>query len=199
MYKLLRRLNLIIPGICFFNALHSQTIQQNDDILYWTKKHRLTFVDFKGKISLEDTALHEGSTKMLTHKLGAIVKSIDVRLVTERGKTVFTINAGMKKESSWIKDYGDTVSLKHEQGHFDICEIYARILRRDIQKVKSLSEAKEMYDKIATDEESEQDKYDKENTFQLGGITTDWSEKIINRLKELESYHNPIVTLTIDK
>ena len=199
MCKLLRRLNLIILCLSFFIVLDSQIIQQDDDILYWTKNHRLTFADFQGKANKEDTTLHETSAKMLIHKLGSIIKSIDVHLVTERGKTAFTIYAGMKKKSSWIKDYGDTISLKHEQGHFDICEIYVRILRRDIQNAKSLSEAKEIFDKVSNDEELEQDNYDKENTFQLGGITADWSEKIIFRLKELESYNNPVVTLAIDK
>ena len=157
------------------------------------------FADFQGKPKKEDTTLHNVSPKMLTHKLGSIIISIDVDYVTARGKTVFTIRAGMKKNASWIKDKGDTLSLKHEQGHFDICEIYARILRRDIRNAKSFSEAKAIYDKVATDEEREHNSYDKENTFQEDGITQSCKEKIFSRLKELERYEHPVVALPIDK
>lgn len=198
MHKFLKRLQLILLCSCIFCKLYSQ-IQNGDDILNWSQSHRLTFEDFKGKPTQSDTTLHELTPKMLTHKLGAIIKSIDVHLLTERNKTTFTIQAGMKQDLSWIKDYGDTIELKHEQGHFDICEIYARILRRDIKNAKSLSEAKELYEKTSEDEEAEQDNYDKDNTYQVGGITIEWEEKISNRLKELEAYKNPIVTLLIDK
>lgn len=197
-HELLRKFKVVVSCICFCTALNSQPVQSDNDILYWTKNSRLTFSDFQGMPSQKDTTFYEASPKILTHKLGSIIKSIDVHLVTESGKTTFTIYAGMKKNLSWIKDYGDTISLKHEQGHFDICEIYTRIFRQEIKNAKSLSEAKAIFDKVSTDEELEQGNYDRDNTFQLGGITKDWSEKIINRLKELEPYSNSVVTLSID-
>jgi hypothetical protein len=49
------------------------------------------------------------------------------------------------------------------------------------------------------DEELEQDNYDQHSTYQSGGITSDCSKKIINRLKELEPYSTPVVILAIDK
>jgi hypothetical protein len=188
----------MILGISSFHVLPAQT-SEDDDILYWTKSQRLAFADFQGRPRREDTALQEASAKMLTHKLGSITKSIDVQYKTGPGKTVFTIQAGMKKGLSWIKNPGDTLSLKHEQGHFDICEIYTRMFRRDIQKAKSLAEAKELFDKATAAEEQEHDRYDRENTFQLGGITKEWSEKIRSRLAQLEAYNQPTVVIAIDK
>jgi hypothetical protein len=105
----------------------------------------------------------------------------------------------MKKASSWIREYGDTITLKHEQGHFDLCEVYARILRRDIRRATSLSKAEAVYKSVSAAEEAEQDRYDKENTFRSGGIMPLWREKIALRLKELEAYKNPVVELTIRK
>lgn len=198
MLKLCRRLQLIPFFLCIFFSLHSQTPAGND-IFYWSQNHRLTFKDFKGKPGRSDTTLREASPKMLTHKLGAIVTSIDVHFLNERNKTTFTIQAGMKQGSSWIKDYGDTIELKHEQGHFDICEIYARILRRDIKKARSLAEAKDIYEKTSADENAEQEQYDKDNTYQAGGITPDWEQKIYFLLNELDAYKNPVVILLIDK
>ena len=198
MYQILKRIILIIPWIGIYVKVSAQVLQQGDEILYWTKNNQLTLDDFRGLPSREDTILSGVSTKNMTHKLGAIIKGIDVLIKTEQGKTVFTIRAGMKKNLSWIKNYGDTISLKHEQGHFDICEIYARILRRDIKRAKSLSEAKEMFEKTTSDEEIEQGNYDKVNTFQSGGITPNWKQKILNRLKELESYKKAVVVVPID-
>ena len=198
MNSLFKRLCLFILGTYSFTILQAQT-NEEDDILYWTKSQRLTFVDFQGKPGPGDTALREASAKTITHKRGSITKSIDVQYKTERGKTVFTIQAGMKKSLSWIKNPGDSISLRHEQGHFDICEIYTRMFRRDIQKAKSLAEARELFDKATAAEEQEHSHYDRENTFQLGGITKEWSEKIRNRLAQLEAYSQPRVTLLIDK
>lgn len=199
MIKCRRRFQLALVCFCIFCRLHSQTLNNEDDILYWSQHHRLTFDNFKWKPTQSDTTLSEASPAMLTHKLGAIIKSIDVHILTKHSKTTFTIQAGMKPNLSWIKDYGDTAELKHEQGHFDICEIYARILRRDIKKATSLSEAKEIYEKTIADEEAEQNKYDSHNTYQAGGIAPDWKEKVSTRLKELDAYKNPVVTLPIDK
>ena len=140
-HKIFRRLKLLIICFCLFSGLHSQTLQNlNNDILYWSENHRLNFDDFEGKPNKEDTSLHEISPKMLTHKLGTIIKSINVHLETEQSKTTFTIYTAMKKSSSWLKDKADSTELNHEQGHFDICEIYALLLRRDIKSAKSLSE-----------------------------------------------------------
>ena len=97
----------------------------------------------------------------------------------------------MNKSLSWIRNINDTITLKHEQGHFDICEIYARILRREIKKATSVSEAQTIFNNISDEENLEQDKYDSENTFVLGGITAKWKNDINDRLKLLESYKKP--------
>ncbi len=183
--------------LCFsiICGLNAQPKQDDNNILYWTKDHRLTFDDFEGKPNRQDTTLRIHSPTILTHKLGAIIKSINVHLITEGGKTTFIIHAAMKKNLSWIKDKGDTISLSHEQGHFDICEIYARILRRDIKHARSLLKAKEIYEQTSYNEEVEQDNYDKENSYQAGGITMGWKERIFCRLRELEQYADVTVTL----
>ena len=89
--------------------------------------------------------------------------------------------------------------MNHEQGHFDICELYARVLRRDIRKAKSLAEAKDIYEKTIASEESEQDNYDEENTYGSGGITLEWKNKIAGNLKQLDLYKQIVVTLPIDR
>lgn len=182
---------IIFPGIIAF------TIPNSDNKLYWTKNKRLSFSDFLGIPDKQD-ALNE-FTKNNTHTFGTITKSIDISYQTQKGKTVFTVYAGMDKKLSWIRNDGDTITLKHEQAHFDICEIYARKLRRDLKKVKSLSEAKELYNNASADEDAEQNNFDKENTFISGGLTLQWEEKIKMSLDSLELHNKPIVIIPVYK
>lgn len=198
--NILIRKNLYIAclSLAFCIKSNAQSLQ-NASKFFWSENHRLTISDFKGIPAKDDTVLQNVSPNLWTHKLSAITKSIDVSLNTEKNKTTFTIRAGMLPEFSWIKDPGDTIELKHEQGHFDICEIYARMLRRDIKKALTLDEAKSIYEKISTEEETEQDAYDLVNTFQAGGITADWKEKIASRLEALKAFKNPVIILPFDQ
>lgn len=165
--------------------------------LFWSKQHRLLFSDFKGVPPALDTVRKEKLYN--THKFGVISKSIDVKLMSKAGKTTFTIYAGMNQHDSWIRHGDDSVTLRHEQGHFDICELYARMLRKEIRNAKTLAEAKDLYEKISDAENVEQDAFDGENTFALGGITDKWLALINERLKALEAYESPLVIVSIYK
>jgi hypothetical protein len=193
------KLQLTLILVLVFLQVRSQSPNSDFDLIYWSEGKLLTFSDFKGRPYEGDTTSHEAGNNIQKHKLGAIVKSIDVHLLTEKSKSTFTIRAGMNRAMSWIQNFNDTAILKHEQAHFDICEIYARILRREITKASNLSNAKEIYDKISSQEEAEQDNFDQANAYEGGGITIDWTEKIKKQLKELEGFKDAIVILPFDK
>ena len=187
----------ILLTVFFYNCVTaiSQTVTPKDEIIFWQPGKRLGFADFGGEPG-GDTIYAAGSK---THRLGAIVKGIEVQMRTEKGQTRFTIYAGMKKNKSWIRNAGDTISLMHEQAHFDICEWFARTLRRDIKKATSLAEARRMFDKTLDAEEIEQELFDKENNFESGGVTSAWKEKIRRRLLELEAHASPVLFVPITK
>jgi hypothetical protein len=182
---------------CFIIIIGSSFI--DGGILFWNKNFRLGFDNFKAVPTVNDTSMIRTGKIYSAHRLGVISKSIDVKLINKGGKTTFTIYAGMNQNQSWIRNTGDTVTLKHEQGHFDICEIYARMLRKEIKNAKSLTEAKEIFDKISDDENIEQDAFDNENSFQLGGVTAKWQKFIKEKLIALDAYQNPIIILPIYK
>lgn len=185
---------------CLLVLPAAQGQSQPATILFWTEGQRLSFDDFKGKPKKIDTASKETSSPgALTHKLGTIVTALDVLVRTERGKTTFTIRAAMDQRRSFIRNKDDAISLRHEQGHFDIAEIHARILRREIRKAKSLQGSEAIYNRIMEAEEKEHAAYDKANTFMLGGITDNWHQKIIKRLQALDAYTQPKVVVPIDK
>jgi len=184
--------------LCFIIIIASASFIDNG-ILFWNKNRRLSFSDFKGAPAAVDSPSIKTNKTYPAHQFGVISKSIDVKLVSKGGKTTFTIYAGMNQNRSWIRNSNDSVTLKHEQGHFDICEIYARILRREIKKAKTHAEANDMFNKISDDENIEQDAYDNENHFELGGITAKWQNLIQEKLTALDAYQNPIVVLPIYK
>lgn len=190
-----RQSNILILCIIGAAALSFTATQY----LFWNKNYRLGFSDFKGSPTEKDTALTRTDEKFYTHTLGAISKSIDVKLVNKNGKTTFTIYAGMDQFNSWIKNPDDSITLKHEQGHFDICEIYARLLRKEIRQVKTLDEARLLYDKISNDENLEQDNFDNENHFDKGGIIPKWQQSVKERLEALKAYENPVVVVPMYK
>ena len=189
----------LLSTIFILITLHGQKGSVKSDILFWKQGQLLSFADFKGKSANDDTLLTHHLEQTQTHKLGYIATSINVHYELANGKTTFTIKAAMQRSTSWIRQRDDSLLLKHEQGHFDICEIYARVLRRDIRKATSLTHSKRIYDDVSKAEEAEHVVYDKENTHRLGGITRPWQEKIKLRLQKLEAYKNPVVKLAIGK
>lgn len=197
MHNFLRNILLFTSVISLCMSMKPGSTRQDDDTIYWASNHRLTFADFKGNSFNKDSGLQDSNSVSTTHRLGTISKSIDVKLNTKAGKTTFKIYAGMKRNLSWIKFENDTITLKHEQGHFDICEIYARILRSKIKNATSLATAKKLFETISDEEDIEHNKYDGENTFQSGGITPYWKDKITRRLKSLEPHQNPVVSIAV--
>lgn len=193
--KPLVRVLILSIGLSFlYGQLYSQA-RPDDSILYRSQQKALTLADFRGKPKTDSTTDSQRSP----HKHGTIITGIEVRLLTERGKTTFTILVGMNRNLSWIREKDDAVTLRHEQGHFDICEIYARILRKELRKVKSLAQARKVYNRVLVEEEKEHDKYDEENTFERGGITDAWRDAINVKLAELDVFTNPTIVIRIAK
>src|SRR5438552_1289377 len=142
MYKL----KLLIVGailIVSFHKLSANTADDNSGRLFWADTVRLTFLDFKGKP--DDTSKYGFDEYGLAKLRTALV----LKRATKGKTTLFTIHASMDMKNSWIKSAKDIVSLRHEQGHFDICEVYARILRKEILKATSINDARKIYDHIS--------------------------------------------------
>lgn len=94
------------------------------DTLYWQPATKLQWTDFQGNANLASkfsAATSSGIVWSYAYKAG--VFSFEV-------KTYFA------KKKSWKKETVTGRMLQHEQGHFDITEIFARKLR---QRVNAMS------------------------------------------------------------
>lgn len=146
----------------------------------------LTWDDFKGKI---DT----------NNKINAAITTSGIsKLYKKKGDTVYlSIKTKFYKYDSWIKlKYKTTEILKHEQGHFDITEIFALRLRKlylsyKFNKSNPKNEIDLLFNKNKEEESKYQDLYDKEtNHHKTKMKQLEWGKKIAKELKELEAYNN---------
>ena len=107
--------------IAFF--IHAISVVGQDTIS-WKPAYHLKWTDFKGQI---DT----------TKKYGALSSTgISLKFSQRSGITLFKIVALFYKQESWVRVHSP-VGLIHEQGHFNIAEIYARKLRQTLSKYKT--------------------------------------------------------------
>ena len=117
------------------------------------------------------------------------------------GELLFYVEALFIKSKSYITQYSEYV-LRHEQIHFDICELYARKLREkmintNFKNVKNLqAETTKLYKKVSTDLFKEQEKYDKDTEHGINSAKQKlWEEDIQNRIKELEAFSTSAINI----
>ena len=151
-----------------------------NDTIVWRADSLLNKDDFKSR--------SKGSA------LGFTASGIFLYPSENAGVLVFYVEAIFVKSKSYITKYSDYV-LKHEQLHFDVCELYARKLRQkineiDFKKVKNVQQViQNAYAKINTEFGREQEKYDKDTEHGLNAAKQQvWADDIQKRIKELDAF-----------
>lgn len=183
----MRYLIFILLGLICFSFC------KEDEIISWSKERKLTWADYKGKPKKRFAA-------------ASTVYSLGRKVITEsNGTTAAQINAYFYCEDSWKKD--DWISesvLRHEQGHFDIVEMFARKFRKKLSEMVffSAKEAEEkvesLYQEINKEMDVFQDKYDDETNGSMDAEgQRRWSSTIDKEILSLEKFENPVVTLKI--
>ncbi len=99
------------------------------------------------------------------------------------------------KHKSWVKmDKANDYLLKHEQGHFDLTEIYYRKLVKKLKEYRFTAKTFSTdFNKInstnSSDLNKEQDLYDKETNHSIIELKQkEWDARIATHLKDLEDY-----------
>jgi hypothetical protein len=127
----------------------------SQDTLFWKPGYRLTWNDFMGKPDLHSNYLALSSAG-ISYNLFYNSNSIQVN-----AKAFFV------KSGSWRKPAADSILLRHEQGHFDITEIYRRKLVQTAKEIPAGVPEKaawviEKADKIIKQKNAYQLQYDSE-------------------------------------
>ncbi|MFC2107740.1 DUF922 domain-containing protein [Bacteroidota bacterium] len=171
--------------VLFLLISNSITSQDNKDLIVWSEDRPLAWEDFKGRENKRSNF-----DALTSASFGFNYKYISGQYYT------FIISVGFDKKNSWVKMKNATDDLlKHEQGHFDINEIYARLCIKELQhvKVKNMDkfgkEVEKVFDKISQQMIKFQDEYDKETDHsKVEDKQIEWNVKIENLLKETAQY-----------
>ena len=109
----------------------------NTDVMIWSKDYRLTWDDFQREPIT--TKRQAESTVGLRRKIA------DTEIFEKEDKYFFRlvcdgVSSYFNKKESWVLEKQKNASnqeliLKHEQGHFNLMEIYAIQYREEIQKL----------------------------------------------------------------
>jgi hypothetical protein len=158
-----------------------------NDTLIWQKDSSLSRTDFKGKV-----------TKQYA---GCCMSFLVIKPIETHGNMMFSVQAVFMKSKSGIVQNSDYM-LKHEQLHFDICELFARKLRQkmlatDFTKVKEIvPEIQNMYNKMSMELNKYQDKYDKDtNHGENPAKQKLWDDDIAKQLKDLDQFSSTTVNV----
>lgn len=168
---------LVLIILCFVQV--DKTFSQ--DTIYWNAGYKLAWSDFQGK---PDT-LSEFTAA--TH--ATIQYSMKIT-----GASLFTqVYCFFDRKTSWVSDKTD-IGLIHEQGHFNIAELFARKLRKRFKEYKAIpatarQDLKNIFLKIKTERNAMDSLYDKETDFSRNETKQKfWTSKILNELKKFEEY-----------
>ena len=97
------------------------------------------------------------------------------------------------RTESWVKTR-TAGELVHEQGHFDITEVYARKMRKRLQDFVPRQGSLELqlgmlYDEVERERDAEENRYDRETKHGGdAGRQAVWNKKILDDLDELEEF-----------
>ena len=160
---------------------------ENNNVIAWSKDYFLNWSDFKAESN--SSAFEDSSSYIKYHQTWTLSSEIS------EGETYFQIkdiqlSTQFLKHLSWVREKQSSAELlKHEQGHFDLAELYRPIFTEEIQnkfnekkflaygkndeqrkqfarKDSSLMIAKEL-EKWSFDLSQKREKYDEDTKFGL--------------------------------
>lgn len=178
----MKRLCLLLSTITLATSL-LLAYHRNDksSFIEWRESRRLSWDDFKGAVPEESK--HNAKTHY------DLVYSWDCK----SGMPKYKVVAVFDRSLSWVRpDKKSDSLLGHEQGHFDLVEIYARKLRRLLSTAKircgdnhkTKQEVDKLYKKNKEAMEAEQQRYDLETNYGADlGRQKEWEDKLEEQLK----------------
>jgi len=156
-----------------------------EKVIIWSKDRKLTWDDFKGKP--DTTSIPNAAA--ITHSGFDLESSMTL---FKSGKLF--VQALFFTETSWVLPKGrNDYILAHEQIHFDISEIYSRILRKKLADANITSmasgKAKTIFTSVFGELERRQEKYDRETEHSINKKEQEkWKAIIEIELAKYELY-----------
>lgn len=162
--------------------------RKHEKEIEWSDTRKLTWEDFKGK----EKPVSNPGIAALTY-CGFGFQTNYMTLFTKA--KIFTTNS-FTCMLSWVRsDQKDRVDLlEHEQKHFDLCEVYTRLLRKKLEEKKLTvvninTDAAILFKEVYALYLDRQELYDKQTNHGLNRqAQVDWGRDIQQELDRLYSY-----------
>ena len=168
---------------------------KQDDVnegMVWQKNRRLTWADYQGKPQ------HRFAAASTVYSMYRHISK------DASGNIYASIKAIFYPKDSWKSNWIDDALLAHEQRHFDIVELYARKLRKQLSliQVHGKDDAQQKLDSlhslIDAEMDAYQDTYDEETNYSMAhDEQASWIIKIDKAIDSLNTYQNTEVKLTL--
>ena len=161
--------------------------QEKSETIEWSASRKLTWKDFKGQPDCGSFAVASTSSGI----------SFGYSVYTN-GQTVESFNTEITcyfhTRTSWHKrEKSNDYILKHEQLHFDITELYTRILKEKIKQLKPNQSIRKqldrLYKEVTVSLNKTQNLYDRETNHSINKeVQKKWDLKIEKALKNLRNF-----------
>lgn len=152
----------------------------------WSSGRRLQWSDFRG-------AVPEGKGRTAAETACGI--GFETNSVTGNGPVIVNVYNSFSTVDSWVRPgVTNPEVLSHEQGHFDLCEIYTRRLRERVSKLHLTGRTMktvlpQLYDKLQQEYIERQQEYEEETRH---GIDEQqqrrWQLRIADELDETSAW-----------
>ena len=154
---------------------------KEEELLEWNETRPLTWSDYKASPDPESDAAASTTTYLA---IEYNMKGTDFS---------YKIHSRFSCDKSWGLHKTDYI-LSHEQGHFDIAEVYARLLHKKMSAYKFdtktyRKDLKKIYEDVVKAKEEMQENYDKETNHSIyRAKQAEWLERIALTLKNTADY-----------
>lgn len=153
----------------------------NEDAILWSPNYKLSWADYKGAPSRDQDDHIAARTNC---RFGIKISGTHVDVTSEFIATRSNVRPGQQTPSL----------LAHEQLHFDLCEVYARLLRKELKKAPLTKEnvaaiSRDAFLKYYDAYKERQIIYDNETQH---GLNQDkqklWNAQVATALADLAAY-----------
>lgn len=169
--------------ILFFSTF---SFENDKTKIEWQDAYPLTWEDFQGS--------PQGAADFVASTNSGISFSFSYKERNGERTLDFTVKSNFYPKLSWYKpDLVSEYILKHEQAHFDISELYARILRKKLSEAEFSQNLKEeielIYEKNELERRETQNKFDEETDHsKIPEIEYKWRDFIAKQLDLYEKW-----------
>lgn len=159
------------------------TFFQSSRTIEWNQERKLTWEDFKGKPEINST------------KAALTYSSIHAQFGYNDKALQYTITCTFDGMKSWGRIKNDYI-LAHEQGHFDLTEVFARKLNKNLSEYRFNKKTvgddiNKIYQSVVDELTSVQQKYDRETDHSRDfPLQAQWNRTIDSLLTVTHNFRN---------